>query len=444
MIKPSLNTPQARFLSLSNKFRAFVAGYGSGKTWVGSAALCIHQWNSPKVPSGYFGASYPQIRDIFYPTIEECAFDYGLKVDIKTSNKEVHFYSGTIYRGTTICRSMDNPSSIVGFKVGKSLVDEIDTLNTEKADNAWKKIIARHRANKCDLDFDDTALTLTHELEVARNTNGIDVTTTPEGFKFTYDQFVKKPLNDASIRNFYGIVQASTYDNEANLPDDYIASLRASYPPQLIEAYLNGQFVNLNSGSVYPDFDRKLSHTDAVIEQGETLHIGMDFNVLKMAAVVHVIRGGLPYAVDEAFGVRDTPAMVELLKERYAEHGVIIYPDAAGQATSSKSSSVSDHSILRDAGFKIYANSTNPAIKDRLNAMNAMICNSEGLRRYKVNTNKCPNYTECLEQQIFDDSGMPDKKSGHDHLNDAGGYFISYKYPIVKPIHDLSPFGTSY
>jgi hypothetical protein len=45
------------------------------------------------------------------------------------------------------------------------------------------------------------------------------------------------------------------------LPTDYIDSLRASYPPQLIEAYLEGRFVNLNSGCV-PEFSRKLNHAD--------------------------------------------------------------------------------------------------------------------------------------------------------------------------------------
>jgi hypothetical protein len=63
------------------------------------------------------------------------------------------------------------------------------------------------------------------------------------------------------------VVHASTYENEANLPDDYIPSLRASYPPQLIEAYIRGQFVNLTSGSVYPNFDRKLNHTAETIRK---------------------------------------------------------------------------------------------------------------------------------------------------------------------------------
>jgi len=269
--------------------------------------------------------------------------------------------------------------------------------------------------------------------------NGIDVTTTPEGFKFTYEQFVKEAGSSVAKGRLYGLIQASTYDNELNLPDDYIESLRESYPPQLIEAYLNGQFVNLASGAVYPEFDRKLNHTDATIESGEVLHIGMDFNVLKMAAAVNVIRDGLPLTLDELTGVRDTPTMAKLIKARFGdEHKIIIYPDASGQNTSSKNSSESDHTILREAGFSVYVNSTNPAIKDRVNAFNAMILNSKGERRYRINTHKCPDLTEGLEQQIYDKFGMPDKTAGVDHVNDAQGYFISHTYPIVKPVTNTS------
>ena len=39
---PSLNSQQYEFTQLPNKFRAFVAGFGSGKTWVGCANLCLH------------------------------------------------------------------------------------------------------------------------------------------------------------------------------------------------------------------------------------------------------------------------------------------------------------------------------------------------------------------------------------------------------------------
>lgn len=433
-ISPRLNVSQAKFLQMPHKFRAFVAGFGSGKTWVGCSSLCTHVWNSPKVPSSYFAPTYPQIRDIFYPTIEECAFDYGLRVEIMESNKEVHYYRGRQYRGTTICRSMEKPSAIVGFKTGKSLVDELDLLSTDKARQAWNKIIARHRAKGNDADFDDDAVTQASQIEIVRNTNGIDVTTTPEGFKFTYEQFVKNINKTQKRSEFYGLIQASTFDNELNLPPDYIDSLLESYDPNLINAYLNGQFVNLASGAVYPEFDRKLNHTDELILPNEPLHIGMDFNVLKMAAAVNVIRNGEPRALAELTGIRDTPAMVDVIKEKYPGHKIMIYPDASGQNTSSKSSTESDHSILRQAGFSVYVDGSNPRIKDRVNAFNAMILNSKGERRYKINTNTCPELTEGLEQQIYDKQGMPDKTAGVDHVIDAAGYFISYKYPITKPI----------
>lgn len=72
--------------------------------------------------------------------------------------------------------------------------------------------------------------------------NGIDVTTTPEGFKFVYQQFVKAVRDKPELATLYGLIQASTFDNEANLPHDYIPSLMDSYPPELIKAYLRGKF----------------------------------------------------------------------------------------------------------------------------------------------------------------------------------------------------------
>lgn len=189
---PTLNRPQAEFLQLPHKFKAFVAGFGSGKTWVGCARLCKHTLEFPKVNSGYFAPTYGQIRDIFYPTIDEVAFDWGSSVKIHQSNKEVHLYNGSIYRGTILCRSMDNANDIVGFKIGKGLIDEMDLMKTEKAEIAWRKIIARMRYN------------------IPGLLNGIDVTTTPEGFKFVYRQFYKQLLENPELRELYGMVQAST------------------------------------------------------------------------------------------------------------------------------------------------------------------------------------------------------------------------------------------
>lgn len=427
---PTLNVPQARFLQLEHKFRAFVAGFGSGKTWVGCAGICKHVWEWPRVNSGYFAPTYPQIRDIFFPTIEEVAFDWGLKVKTKEGDKEVEFYSGSRYRSTVICRSMEKPQTIVGFKIGKALVDELDVLPALKAQQAWRKIIARMRYNVDGLK------------------NGVDVTTTPEGFKFVHQQFVKQLREKPQLRGMYGLIQASTYDNELNLPDDYIQSLLDSYPPQLIQAYLEGQFVNLTSGTVYHTYDRKLNGSDAVMQDGEPLHIGMDFNVGKMSAVVHVRREGKPIAVAEIMNGYDTPDMIRKIKERFWKYDgnayaksreITIYPDASGDSRKSVNASQTDIALLKQAGFHVKAPAANPPVKDRVNSMNAMFCNAIGERRYLVNADHCPIYADSLEQQVWALNGEPDKSAGADHPNDAAGYFIHNQYAINKPYASSQP-----
>lgn len=423
-----LNRPQGEFLALDQKFRAYVAGFGSGKTWVGCAGIGAHAWEHPRINMGYFAPTYPQIRDIFYPTIEEVAHVLGLRAEVREANREVHLYSGRQYRSTVICRSMDKPGSIVGFKIGHALIDELDLMATPKAEMAWRKIMARMR------------------YKVDGLKNGIDVTTTPEGFKFVHQQFVKALRDTPSMNARYGLVQASTYDNEANLPDDYIDSLLEAYPPQLIDAYLQGQFVNLTSGTVYRQFHRALNNCDDQHREGEPLYIGMDFNVGKMAAVTHVKREGEPRAVDEIMGAYDTPDMIRRIKERYWRFDgndydktceIRVYPDASGDSRRSVNASTTDIAQLRDAGFRVVVNASNPPVKDRINSMNAAFCNAKGERRYRVNVDRCPTYADALEQQAWNLQGEPDKAHDKDHPNDAAGYFINHDYPIRKPVADI-------
>lgn len=422
-ITVNANVPQAKFLSLTNKFRAYVGGYGSGKTFAGGMAMCKHHWEHPKINAGYFAPTYAQIRDIFYPTIEEVAFHFGLKTDIKESNKEIHFYRGARYRGTTICRSMEKPNSIIGFKIGYGLLDEFDVLPLQKAVLSWNKVIARMRYN------------------VSGVRNGIDVTTTPEGFLATHKLFVADLVKKPDLRKNYGIVQASTYDNEENLPEDYIPSLYEAYPKELIDAYLMGQFVNLRSGSVYRNYNRVRNNSTEKIKPKETLNIGMDFNIQHMAATIYGVRDSGWHAMDEVSDVLDTPEMGRILKEKYKDkgHRIVIYPDASGASGSTKGASASDFSILQSHpfNFEIRVNHSNPAVKDRVASVNRLF----ERQKLWVNAQACPTTADCLEKQVYDKNGEPDKKSGFDHQNDATGYPVAYEFPIIKPMSQLSVAG---
>lgn len=409
-----LNKPQFEFISHPKKFSAFVGGYRSGKTFVGCVRLCISALEHPGIPQGYFAPTYPQIADIFYETMPEVAAAFGLFADIVPSKKRVYLRD-SIGRclSTIVCKSMEHPHRIVGFDIAHALVDEIDCMPIKKADSAWKKIIARMST-----------------VWPGRDQNTIDVTTTPEGYNWVYRKFVKELAANPSQRPLYGIVHASTRQNAKNLPKDYISSLRESYPANLVDAYIDGMFVNLVSGSVYPNFCRVKNHTDEKIKPGEALHIGMDFNINRMAAMVHVIRDGLPMLLGEITHMFDTPAMIDAIQAKYPGHHISIYPDASGNNRKSVNGSESDHSLLKKAGFKLIVNAANPAVRDRVLAVNAMFLNGESERRYLVNTEECPVATGVLEQQTYNDKGEPNK-DGTEDPNDALGYFIVKRYPIV-------------
>lgn len=405
-----LNIPQSKFLELPHKYRALVAGYGTGKSVTGCVSSLIHYWEHPKVNQGYFAPTYPQIRDIYFPTIDEVAFYMGLRVDIKESNKEVHVFNGRFYRGTTICRSMEKPSTIIGFKIGHAHIDELDVLDPKKAKEAWRKIIARLR-------WQNDAIK-----------NGADVTTTPEGFKETYRLFVEELQRNPKLASSYGLIQASTYDNEINLPDDYIQSLIDTFPSELISAYLMGQFVNLTTGTVYRSYNRIAHDSNEEANEKDVLRIGMDFNVTKMASTVYVERPNGYHAVDEFKDIFDTPDMITAIKGRYPAQRIIVYPDASGNSRKTVDASKSDISLLQQAGFEVRVNPTNPQVKDRIMATNKQF----EINRLWVNSRKCPTVAKCFEQQAYDDKGEPDKKAGFDHQNDASSYPIAHEFPIAR------------
>lgn len=400
----TLTEPQDDFVFSEEQYPLFCGGFGAGKSEALFKRILIQKLQYPKLNQGYFAPSFDLINLIAFPRLTELLTECGLKFNLNKSEKVFHI----VGYGQIICRSMDAPNSIVGFEIADAVIDELDTMPKDKAENAWNKIIARCRQKKSD-----------------GKANTAAVGTTPEGFRFCYDRWEKRPSDK------YVLYRAPTYSNPY-LPESYIEGLKDSYPPQLLAAYLDGKFVNLSSGGVYPDFNRNLNASKETIQPHEVLHIGMDFNVLKMAAVVFVLRNGKAIAVDEIVNVRDTPTMAQVIKEKYPNRTIRIYPDAAGQATSSKNSSESDHVILRSAGFMLVVNGSNPAIKDRINAFNAQILNSNGVRSLAVNVDMCPNLTEALEQQAYDKHGMPDKSTGHDHVLDAAGYFIVKQFPIER------------
>jgi terminase large subunit-like protein len=392
-----LTDAQLQFAGSKETFPCFCGGFGSGKTF---AAVLRALSLKSQIPEdvAYYLPTYDLVRNIGFPRFAEMLEDFKVRHTLNRSEAAIHTPD---YGGRILFRTMDTPERIVGYEVAHSVCDELDTLPMEKAAGVWNKVIARNR-------------------QKSRLGNTVAVATTPEGYRFVYDRWQRHPAPG------YVLYRAKTMDNAEHLPAGYIDNLRNSYPPHLLAAYLDGEFVNLAAGSVYPAFDRKLNHAPVTMADNESLHVGMDFNVMNMTAIISVIRADLPVTVAELTGIRDTPAMCQALQERYPKRTITVYPDASGRGRHSVDAMQSDLTILRQSGFAVRVDPSNPSIRDRVNSVNAIV------PKWKINTDDCPRLTESMEQQAYDKNGDPDKSGGLDHGPDAFGYFISQRFPIVK------------
>ncbi|OGB23342.1 MAG: hypothetical protein A3I66_01365 [Burkholderiales bacterium RIFCSPLOWO2_02_FULL_57_36] len=399
--------PQTQLVNSTAHFPAFVGGFGSGKTQALMLRALRLKLRHKTLNIAYYLPTYDLVKLIGYPRFEQMLENARIPYSLNRSEHVLKLRGA----GNIIFRTLDSPERIVGYEVADSLVDELDTMKLDAAAYCWRQILARNRQKKQNGEA-----------------NTIAVGTTPEGFRFVHKRWVKRGGAQ------YELIPASTYSNLRNLPVGYIESLQEDYSAPQLQAYIDGKFVNLVSGSVHPEFCRVKNHTNETIRDNEALHIGMDFNVYNMAATISVIRAGLPLTLGELTGVRDTPAMIDTIKQKYAKPGrsILIYPDASGDNKSSKSASLSDISLLNCANFNVVVDASNPRVKDRVLSMNGMILNAAGVRRHKVNTDLCPVLTDGLEQQAYDKNGEPDKSTGHDHIVDANGYFISKRYPIER------------
>ena len=404
-IRFELTEPQERFLTCPDKHPVFVAGMGAGKSEVMALSAIADAATSSNAIIGLYAPTYDLVRLITAPRIVSKMEKLG--IHHKWNKQEGIIYSSYPRFGDFILRTMDTPERIIGYETYRAHADELDTLKPDHARRVWNQIVARNRQKPSG---------------IVNPFNRVSAYTTPEGFKFVYDRWVRNPAPG------YVIIQAPTYSNP-KLPPDYVDNLRNTYPSELIEAYIEGNFVNLTSGTVYRNYKREAHRSSETIRDNEPLHMGQDFNVGNMGTVINVQRGDEWHVVGEMTGILDTPALIETIKSKFHGHAIYVYPDASGASRKTVNASVSDIALLRQAGFNVRAKDANPPVKDRILAMNTAY--SKG--RLWVNDKAAPRFAEAQEQQAYDKNGEPDKTAGFDHLNDAQGYFVHWAMPVVKP-----------
>jgi len=382
------------------------AGYGAGKT----RALCAKAVMLAVANQGFIGVvmepTGPLIRDIWQNDFDDFLEAYDIPYTFRVS--PLPEYTLHLPGGDTkiLCRSFENWSRIIGLNCAWVLADEIDTVSPVIANKAFPKILGRLRAG---------------------NVRQFAVASTPEGFRWMHQTFAS---DDAQQRTDRKLIKMRTADNP-HLPPDFIERLQANYDPQLLKAYLDGEFVNLTTGQVYDRFDRAKHVIDRPAgTDDDSLRVGVDFNVGNMSAIIAVRNGQYLTVIDEVSGAHDTDALAQEIKRRYPDHRIYVYPDASG-GNRSTNASQTDIQILESYGFSNQSPRSNPPVRDRVAAVQALLENGKGQVRLQI-ASTCKKLIECLDLQSYSEKGEPDKEAGYDHMNDALGYVIWREF---NPLH---------
>lgn len=275
-------------------------------------------------------------------------------------------------------------------------------------------------------DYELTKVSEAELLKMVLETSSLDPVTLKAIVKAnnkTY--FTAKPKKNRHISIF-----TNHTNNYENLNPDAISV----YDEILIEDFhyyvitILGLIPNEAGDIVYYEYDKTRCHTKEELTDKDVLHIGMDFNIGNMSAVIHKVSGDMIYAVAEITKMFDTHQMCSVIKEKYSGHKIVVYPDASG-GNRSTSSGKSDIDIIQSFGFQVQSNKQNPSVRDRINVVNSQFRKGS----YKVNRFNCPEYSESLEKLKYK-KGEPDKSSGFDHIPDAAGYFVHKQFSAPKKV----------
>lgn len=401
---------QAEFIQSNAKAPAIIGGLGSGKTAAGTMRIIKLMLEDPEADFLYVMPTYDLLRLRAIPGMEDDLIKVGLSFRTNRSASEISVDGF----GNIIFRSYDRPERIVAFEVAHCIVDEIDTLNKEKASFVWRKVTERIRQKTAHMDSTDLV-------------NSIAAVTTPDqGLSgFVYDRWVK------NVSPGYELIKASTYDNHF-LPDGYVDQILANYDPILADLYLRGEFVSLTQDKQFWAFNRDEHNSTETVSRSELLiNYAIDFNVGGTCFVVFKRDGNRLIAVRE-FVANNTQSAIQMLDSEFPNAQKICFPDASG-GNESANADLSSLGLIKQAGHRINAPAGNPSVRSSINAVNNLLSKD----RLHVNTKLCPMLTDALDALGYDDKNKPEKSNKHpapDDFGDLTRYIVNRLYPIRKPL----------
>lgn len=417
-IKKSFYLPhQYDFLRCNSTIKALVAGYGSGKTFVFIREVYKQHITNRRIVDGLSDGwvLYPTLdlaNDLFIDDMKQ--YLDRKNIDFTYSAKYNTFRSAY---GKFKIYTLEKPERMIGSNLTFCGIDEFDTGNEAKALASYKKVLGRLRGNDHPCLF---------------------IVTTPEGFKATYKIFIEEGsvLEDDIQKTIF---HAKTTDNPY-LPPNYIKLLRSEYDEKMLKAYLDAQFVNLNTGSVYYGFDRDINLTSGLkIDPHLPVALFFDFNVFPMSAGLAQAKNMNDIRIIKEWVLKGHSSTwdmcAEIKRDIDRNYDVIIYGDASGSSNSSNSKNLeSDYDIIDDElgnhfrSIEFRIPRANGPVRNRTISVN------NKLQKGHVKINKdCVNLIKDFEQVTFTEKGDIDESNIKlTHISDAFGYYIVTEFPLTE------------
>ena len=309
----------------------------------------------------------------------------------------------TLINGSRISvRSADNPDSMRGVSLDFAVLDECAFMDR----SVWTDVLRPTLSDR---------------------QGGALFISTPQGFNWFYDLWRFAHSNENWSAFQYTTLQGG------NVSAEEIEAARSDLDLKTFQQEYEASFENAGH-MIYYAFDNRESVFKYDGEVPRTLHVGMDFNTNPMSAVIAVQNTNGLHVIDEiSLPNSNTDEIASELKNRYPDYNMIVYPDPAGAQRKTSAGGRTDHSILAQWGFTVRAKRAHTSVRDRINAVNRLLCDATGSRKLFFNP-KCTESIKCISKhQYKDGTTVPDKNSGYDHMNDALGYMVDYLYPIRRP-----------
>jgi len=404
-----LSAAQRTIAQSPTRFRVAICGRRFGKTHLAIRELC-KEAAEPRREVWFVAPTYRQAKQIVWRKLKYKLQDLNWCERVNESELSIDLKNGS----RISLKGADNADSLRGVGLDFLVMDEFADIDPE----AFYEVLRPTLADK-----QGKALFIG----------------TPRGMgNWSYDLY-QMPQEDPDTWSSF---QYTTLQG-GNVDELEIDQARKLLDARTFQQEFEATFVTAGN-RVWYAFDRLKNVQPFTGDLPGSIEIGCDFNLNPISAVVFARSGNHVWAIDEIeiYG-SNTQELVQEIRSRYNKHRaerITVYPDPAGSAGSTKAATgVTDHSILRNAGFKVLAPRAHNAIKDGVNAVNSMLCNSLGEQRFFVDP-RCRRLIECLERHNYKPgTSQPDKDSGYDHLTDAARYYFDYVWPVRRNIEPQAP-----